>query len=360
MNKVLTPFIERNELAGAVTLVARGQDILELDACGYSDVAARSPMLPDTLFWIASQTKPMTAAAFMMLVDEGKARIEDPVEAYLPEFKEIRVAENREDGAILLRKPKTTVTLRHLLSHTSGLPFRSFIEEPHRDVVPLPYSVRSYAMTPLEFEPGTRYQYSNAGINTIGRVIERLSGQAYETFLANRLLEPLGMTDTVFRPSQKQLARLARAYTPGPDGKGLVETTMTQYSQPFSDPKRQAVPGGGLFSTARDVSLFCRMMLNRGEWGGRRYLSEQSVDAMTRKQTGDSVSAGYGLGCETDGESFGHGGAFGTTMRIEPGRNLVLIFLVQHSGFPGKGADCRQAFLKDARARFSPGEGALV
>ncbi len=352
MSAVLTPFIERGELAGAVTLVADRHAILELDTCGFADLAARKPMQPDTLFWIASQTKTLTAAAFMMLVDEGKVRPENPAEAYIPEFKELRVAEPQADGSIVLRKPKTTVTLRHLLSHTSGLPFRSYMEEPIRDIMPLWLSVRSYASSPLAFEPGAQYQYSNAGINTIGRIIELVSGLSYETILINRLLKPLGMTDTVFRPDDARMNRLAKAYKPGADGKSLDETTLTQYSQPFGDPRRQAVPGGGLFSTARDVARFCQMMLNKGELDGTRYLSEQAVADMTRKQTGDAVKTGYGFGVETDGTTYGHGGAFSTFMRIDPARGLAFVFLVQHAGFPGNGGDCRDTFLKDARDRF--------
>lgn len=352
MSTLLQPFVESGVLAGAVTLVADRNCVLELETCGYSDLSAGKPMQADTLFWIASQTKSLTASALMMLADEGKVRVEDPIEAYLPEFKELRVGEKQEDESILLRKPKEPVTLRHLLSHTSGLPFRAFIEEPLRDVIPLAYSARCYAATPLSFEPGTHYQYSNAGINTIGRVIEVVSGLTYEAFLSSRLLEPLGMTDTTFRPTGRQLDRLAKAYMPGPDGKGLAEMTLTQYSKPFSDPRRQAVPGGGLFSTASDVARFCRMMLNRGELDGRRYLSENAIAEMTRKQTGDAVEKNYGLGWETAADSFSHGGACSTRMTVDTRLGLVLLFLVQHA-FPGTGPACGDLFLQDVRNRFA-------
>ena len=155
-------------------------------------------MRTDALFWIASLAKPMTAAALMMLVDEGQMQLDDPVETYLPEFK----------GQWLAR-PKRPVTVRHLLSHTSGLPFTSALEAPTLDRLPLRDAVQSYAMTPLQFEPGSHYRYSNAGFNTAGRLIEVVSGLPYEEFMRRRLFTPLGMTDTYFKPPESLDIRIA-------------------------------------------------------------------------------------------------------------------------------------------------------
>src|SRR5262249_28755422 len=157
---------------------------------------------------------------------------------------------------VLLKHPKTPVTVRHVLSHTSGMPFKSLMEQPTIDVLPLRDAVRSYALTPLQSEPGTKYQYSNAGINTAGRIIEVVSGQAYEEFLDKRLFGPLGMKDTTFWPDEKQLERLAKSYKPNADKTGLEETTITSLKYPLNDRKRYPVPGGGLFSTAGDVGRF--------------------------------------------------------------------------------------------------------
>src|SRR5262249_1112701 len=158
-------------------------------------------------------------------------------------------------------RPKHPPTVRHLLSHTSGMPFRSAMEQPTLDRLTLRDCVLSYAMTPLGSEPGTEYQYSNAGINTAGRIIEVVSGMPYETFLQKRLFDPLGMKDTTFWPTEEQLKRLAKAYRPK-DKSGLEETTITQLQYPLADRNRKPMPAGGLFSTASDVGRFCQMILN--------------------------------------------------------------------------------------------------
>jgi CubicO group peptidase (beta-lactamase class C family) len=348
----LQPFVDRHELAGAVTLVANRDGVLSLEAVGYADVAAKKPMQPDALFWIASQSKSITAAALMMLVDEGKVRLDDPAQKYLPELKGLWVAAERDGDHMLLRRPQHPPTVRQLLSHTGGMPFKSAMEEPTLDRLPLQLAVRSYAMTPLEFEPGSKFLYSNAGINTAGRIIEVVSGVPYEEFLQKRLLTPLGMADTTFHPDAAQLRRLAKGCRPGPKGVGLVETTVGQLTYPLDGPGREPMPAGGLFSTARDVGTFCRMVLGGGVFEGRRYLSEAAVKEMTRKQTGDALKEGYGLGWATGGGTFGHGGAFATNMTVDPGRGLVMVFLVQHAGFPGAGNKSLGAFHQAVREQF--------
>jgi CubicO group peptidase (beta-lactamase class C family) len=347
----LQPFVDNHTLAGAVTLVATRDKVLSLDAVGFADIGAKKTMRPDALFWIASQSKPITGAALMMLVDEGKVKLDDPIEKYLPEFKDLWLAVEQDKEHILLKKPKQPVTLRHILSHTSGMPFSSAMEQPTLDHLPLRDAVRSYAMTPLRTEPGTNYQYSNAGINTAGRIIEVVSGMPYEEFLDKRLFAPLGMKDTTFWPSEEQLTRLAKSYRPDKDG--LAETTIGQLKYPLSDrSKRYPMPAGGLFSTAGDVSRFCQMVLNGGTFNGKRYLSEDAVKQMTSKQTGDAVKVGYGLGWSTGGDSYGHGGAFATNMNIDAKRGLIAIWMVQHAGFPSEGGKSQGAFKKAAEEQF--------
>lgn len=348
----LQPFIDRHELAGAVTLVADKDEVLNVDAVGYADIAAGKPMRPDALFWIASQSKPITATALMMLVDEGKVKLDDPVEKYLPEFKNVWLAAEQDKDHILLKKPGHAITVREILSHTSGLAFKSAMEEPTLDILTLAEGTRSYAMTPLLFEPGTRYQYSNAGINTAGRIIEVISGMPYARFLNIRLFEPLGMKDTTFWPNDEQLARLAKAYKPNAEKNGLEETTIGQLKYPLNDPKRQPMPAGGLFSTAADLARFCQMILNGGEFRGKRFLSKEAVAEMTRRQTGESLKESYGLGWATGGGAFGHGGAFSTNMSIDPKRNLITIYMIQHAGFPGEGAKALGAFKHAAEEQF--------
>jgi CubicO group peptidase (beta-lactamase class C family) len=344
----LQPFVDEQALAGAVALVADREKVLTVETVGYADVGKKQKMTPDALFWIASQSKPITAAALMILVDEGKVKLGDPVEKYLPEFHgQWRVVEKEKDRMVLGR-PRHPITVREILSHTSGLPFSSALEQPTLDALPLQVAVRSYAMTPLLFEPGSKYQYSNAGINTAGRIIEVVSGMAYEDFLDKRLFGPLGMKDTTFWPSDEQLKRLAKSYRPGKDRTGLVETPIGQLKYPLSDRHRQPMPAGGLFSTAADLVPFCQMVLNGGVHNGKRYLSESAVKEMTSKQTGEGVKDSYGLGWSVGDGSFGHGGAHSTNMSVDSKRGLITIFLVQHAGFPKNGDRSLAAFRKAA------------
>jgi CubicO group peptidase (beta-lactamase class C family) len=345
----LQPFIDNHTLAGAVTLVASKDKTLSLEAVGYADIAARKPMKTDDLFWIASQSKPITASALMMLWDEGKFKLDDPVEKYLPEFRNQWMMVEQDNEHMLLKKPAHMIAIREIMSHTSGLPFSSAMEQPTLDCLPLKIAVESYAITPLMFEPGSQFQYANAGLNTAGRLIEVLSGMPYEKFLEDRLLRPLGMKDTTFWPNKEQLARLAKSYKPNAANDGLDETTITQLRYPLDDRHdRYPMPAGGLFSTARDVEHFCQMILNGGVYKGKRYLSEAAVREMTTKQTGSAVPAEYGLGWSTAGGNFGHGGAYSTNMNIDPNRGLITIFMVQHAGFPGDGSQSLGAFMKAA------------
>ncbi len=334
----LQPFVDSHTLAGAVTLVASKDKVLSLEAVGFADIAAKRPMRTDCLFWIASMSKPITATALMMLVDEGKVNVDDAVEKYLPEFRGQKLAVEQDRRHVLLKKPRHPITVRNVLSHTSGLPFKSPMEQPTLDRLPLGDAVRTYAISPLQFEPDSKYQYSNAGINTAGRIIEVVSGMPYEEFLIKRIFAPLGMKDTSFRPNQEQLQRLAKSYKPNADKTGLEEITITQLKYPLDDRARQPMPAGGLFSTATDLSLFCRMILGGGVFGEKRYLSEKSLQQMTSKQTG-SLPDGYGFGWSADrkpGSPFGHGGAYSTSMQIDPSRQLITIFLVQHAGWPNE------------------------
>jgi len=309
----LQPFVDSHTLAGAVTLVASRDKVLILEAVGFADLAAQKPMKTDALFWIASQSKPITGTALMMLVDEGKVHVDDPVEKYLPEFRGQMLGVPQEKDQVLLKKPARLVT----------------------------------------FEPGSKYDYSNAGINTAGRIIEVVSGMPYEEFLEKRLFKPLGMKDTTFWPTEKQVQRLAKSYKPNADKTGLEETTIGQLTYPLTDRKRGPSPAGGYFSTATDMALFCRMVLNGGMHDGKRYLSEAAVKQMTSTQTGELPQT-YGFGWSTDrrpGGPYGHGGAYSTNMRVDPERGLIMIFMVQHAGWPNDGGNkVFPTFMKAAEA----------
>jgi CubicO group peptidase (beta-lactamase class C family) len=347
------PFVDRQELAGAVMLVADREKVLAVEAVGWADLAAKKPMQPHSLFWIASQTKPITAAALMILVDEGKVKVDEPVEEHLPEFRGQMAVAEKDAEHVLLRKPKHPITVRNVLTHTSGLPFQSALEWPTLDLYPLAARVRSYAMMPLEFEPGTQYQYSNAGINTAARIIEVVTGMAYEKFLAERLFGPLGMAQTTFCPTWVMSDRIAKSYKPGPDNQGLEETTIGQLHYPLTDRAvRFPMPAGGLFSTAHDVARFYQMLLNGGEWQGKRFLSEAAVKQMTSRQTPPGLNESYGFGVAVGKDFFGHGGAFSTNSWADSARGLIFVWLVQHAAFPGEGAKAQEAFKKAALDAF--------
>jgi CubicO group peptidase (beta-lactamase class C family) len=326
---VLAPFVQREELAGAVALVANKDKVLSVTVAGFADIEARKPMQADAVFWIASQSKGITAAAVMMLVDEGKLSLDDPVEKYLPEFKDQPVAAGKDQTVARSR----SITIRDLLSHVSGLPFKSPEEQPTLDGLSLAAAVKTYAKAPLVTQPGAKYQYSNAGINTAARVLEVVSGQPYEAFMDKRLFGPLGMTDTTFWPDVAQV--------------------LAQLQADLTDRQRRfPMPAGGLFSTAKDVALFCRMLLNGGELDGRRYLSVASVRALTSRQTPKEMKENYGLGFSLGPDFFGHGGAQATGMEIRPKDGLVLVWMVQHQGFPGKGGQAQGEFKKAAVKEF--------
>jgi len=341
----LQPLVRNHTIAGAVTLVANRDGVIYLEAVGERDAAAKAPMAADDLFWIASTSKPMTVTAFMMLVDEGKVNLDDPVEKYLPEFKGQMAALPKADAAKgaageadSLKAPQLVpvnhpILVREILSHTSGLPFRSSAQPGALDTLPLKDAVRSFAAEPLIFQPGTSYAYSNEGINTAARIIEVVSGVPYEQFMQERLFTPLGMKETTFWPTAEQVSRVAKTYKLDPAAKGLQEVPIEQLTYPLNDRQhRFPMPAGGLFSTAEDVSKFCRMILSGGTLNGKRYISPASLHEMTTRQNGGMGGANYGFGWGISESGFGHGGANKNAMEINTAKGWVLIFMVQQAG----------------------------
>jgi CubicO group peptidase (beta-lactamase class C family) len=335
LSAAIQPFVDKKYIAGAVLLAATKDRILAHEAVGYADLEAGKPMTPDAMFWIASQTKPMTGTALMTLVDAGKVNVDEPVETYLPEFRGQKVIAYQDDEVTVLKKPRHPILVREVLNHTSGLAFSNPVETPTFDRLTLRESVRSHAMLPLHSEPGTKYAYSNAGTNTAGRIIEVIAGQAYAEFMDERFFHPLGMKDTTFWPDEEQLGRLAKVYEMNAEKTGLKESHLGQLAKPYSDRTRRAFPAGGLFSTAADCAAFLQMILSGGVAGGRRYVSEASIAQMTTKQTAEGVPNNYGFGWGTaEGKDgvYGHGGACKTSMKVDPALGLITVFLIQHNG----------------------------
>jgi len=353
----MQPFVDHHQIAGAVLLMATKDKVLTCEAVGFSDLKAKKPMATDQLFEIASMSKPIATTALMMLVDEGKVQVDDPVEKYLPEFKgQMFIAEKDADHT-LLKKPKQPLLVRHLMTHTGGILYSGPLEKPSLDRLPLATVVAEHAMLPLQFEPGTKYLYSSAGISTVARIVEVVSGEPYEKFLQEKLLGPLGMNDTTFWPTETQLTRLAKCYKANAARSDLIETQLDdRFSFPLSDTvHRYPMPGVGLFSTASDVLKFCQMVLHGGIYNGQRYLSEASLALMTKKETPDNVKNSYGFGWAVNSDgSFDHGGSFNTSMKINPKLDLITIFLTQHTGRLVKGGEKAKPAFEAAAKKLAP------
>ncbi len=337
VKEVFQPLVDEYAIPGAVTVVATKDKILDLSAVGWANVEEQKPMKKNTLFWVASQSKPVTAAAFMTLVDEGKVSPDDPVSKYIPEFSKMMV--ETPEG---LKEAQNPILLRHLLTHFSGLPFAVPAENPTLDLIPLEERVKEYAKWPLASEPGTRGNYSNAGINTIGRVIEVVSGKPYMQFVQERILTPLKMTDTTFIPNKKQLERLAESYKTDEGKTLLIRSRIGQLRYPLDDETRQPVPAGGLFSTAEDMLKFCQMMANKGTFKGKKIMSEEAAETM--------ILGGFGLHYDQQNGTFGHAGAFDTNMTVWLFKDMITIYLVQRDGsWPEKGNEAQKLFNEAAQ-----------
>ena len=352
LSSTLQPFVDHQIIAGAVVLVADAKSILLLEALGSRDIAAGTPMRTDDLFWIASMTKPITCTALMMLVDAGKVDVDAPVAKYLPEFKDQMVIVERDTSHQVLKLPARPVLVRDLMSHTSGITQRSLPGSLTGDQVPLATRVAAYASQPLAWEPGTRYLYGNAAIDTIGRLVEKVSGVSYAQFLQVRLFDPLGMTDTSFWPNKEQKSRLATAYQPTKDKSGLEPARPREWRDRSQEPH----PSGGLYSTARDMAKFCQMILNQGALDGRRYVSAERVRQMTSRQTAADISESYGFGWTTREGLVSHNGAWKTNMTITPSAALITILLVQNAGWriESEGKKVEPAFRRATVDRFGP------
>ena len=353
--------ITSNEIAGAITVVVTKDKTVHLEMTGFADVAAKRSMASDNLFWIASMTKPVTGVAILMLQDEGKLNVADPVAKYLPEFGKLKTPSG---------KP-ANLTISQILTHTSGLGEAGDAARQAKtlaDLVPL------WLAAPMQYEPGEKWKYTQSGINAAGRVVEVVSGMTFDAFLQQRLFDPLGMTNTTFYPTTEQRARLATAYAKNKDT-GALESVPPRAE--FGPRDRPPQGNGGLYSTAPDYARFCQMLLNGGTFEGRRYLSADALKFLATPQTGNlptgffqnetyghrGTNYGWGLGTcvlRTPHEgvaemlspgSYGHGGAWGTQAWVDPVKGVAYVLMVQRSNFPNSDASAvRREFQKAATA----------
>jgi CubicO group peptidase (beta-lactamase class C family) len=355
VDEVIRRHIDSRHIAGAVTLVARKGRVVHFEAQGLKDLESKTPMTRDTLFRMASSTKPVTGVAIMMMIEEGKVRLGDPVSKFIPEFKGMKVAVQREpESPIQFVPAEREITIRDLMTHTSGLASgglgnRGLSREalwpgPDESLASL---VPRLAKVPLDFQPGTRWRYSGlAGIDTLGRVVEVTSGQTFDDFLKGRIFEPLGMADTFFAVPDDRKERLATVYR-GTEN-GLEKSSFT-----LRFPRTYYSGAGGLTSCAADYFRFAQMLANRGELGGKRLLSPRAVELMSSNHVGEMMAGqlgrppgmGFGLTVEVlvdpvragsfrSKGSFGWDGAFGTHFWVDPREQLVGVFLVQAQAGP--------------------------
>lgn len=351
VGQAVRPFVEQKEVAGAVAAVFTADRVPGLNKEGAADLESGRPMASDTLFWIASMTKPITAMAVMNLRDEGKLQLDDPVGKYLPAFA--------APGA-----PAEKVTIRQLLTHTSGL-----ADAPNsRSAKSLAELAALYPAQPLKFPSGSQWEYCNPGINTLGRLVEVVSGKEFAAFLDERFFRPLGMKDTTFHPNEEQASRLARTYKKNADG-SLEAVGIGILFGGAVTPRADSIPypAGGLFSTADDLITFYQMVLAGGEAKGWRYISEKTLKEMAALhsgglKTGFTPGASWGLGWSRVAEpqgvtaalspgTFGHGGAYGTQIWLDPVQKRGYLLLIQRSNLPNAdGSDIRKAFQDAAAA----------
>ena len=328
--------VASKQAAGIVTLVIEKGRVVHHEAAGMADRKAGRRMEKDSIFWIASMTKSINAAAVMLLVDEGRLSLDEPASRWLPELGRVRLA----DGAA----PAHPITLRMLLSHTAGIAFPP--RKPTDGAVSLKSYVASLLKAPLAFEPGSAYEYG-FGPTVAGRILEVVSGQKYEDFLRTRLFEPLGMRDTQFNPDDAHRARLARTYKLDEESGQLVPG-YNPFVTSDSSVTHMVEPSGGLFSTAHDLARFYAMIAGNGALDGSRILSEKSVRDMLQPVSAGGKPQTYAAGWQFNLDSqkpcalmppgsFGHGGAFATHGWIDPQHQLVTVFLVQNVLVPDTG-----------------------
>ena len=344
VDRLFQQYVDENRIAGAVALVLQdGRPVYER-AFGWSDKEAGRRMATDTIFRIASQTKAFTSVAILSLMEEGKVGLSDPAGRFIPGFAKTTVTAAGGEPV----PAKRAITIRDLLTHTSGLASGPMGNSDVRKIARKPNEtladyIPRLALTALEFQPGTRWMYSaQAGMDTLGRIVEITSGLTFDQFLEQRIFAPLGMKDTAFYPSDDRMARVVTLYE-------RKDTRLSRTDTPgWLATKTLFSGGGGLWSTAEDYMQFAQMLVNGGALNGKRLLSPRTVDLMASNHVRDLYSGisqrlqgmGFGLTVEVvldnvaagrreSNGSFGWDGAFGTHFWVDRKEQLVGLLMVQ-------------------------------
>jgi CubicO group peptidase (beta-lactamase class C family) len=351
--------VDEGRLAGITTMIARRGRIVDFQTYGYRDIEAADSMREDAIFRIYSMSKPVTGVALMMLYEEGKFRLDDPVERYIPELGRMKVAVDWNDGTPVLEDPDHPMTIRELMSHTAGLAYgigdphpveRMYAERRVMAADDLAGMIDRLGELPLRYHPGERWSYS-ISVDVQGRLVEVLSGQPFDVFLRERLFEPLGMNNTGFHVPEADHDRFAQVYGYNESGAlrppPAASDAAPDGQRPYLDPTTFFSGGAGLVSTTMDYMRFSQMLLNGGELDGVRILSPLTVDLMARDHLPDVGASPGGLGDRGFGLNFAviressdngpsgryyWGGAAGTWFWIDPVEDLVFVGMIQQFG----------------------------
>jgi CubicO group peptidase (beta-lactamase class C family) len=378
INEVVQRYIAAKEIAGAVTVVTRRGRVAHFETHGFMDLESKTPMRKDGIFRMASMTKPVTGVAILMLVEEGKVRLTDPVSRFIPEFKDTQVAMakpgpegavpegtapegsatgrgRRRGGApqqITLTPATRAITVRDLMTHTAGLGSGGTASRETNRIAPrdpgenLAIHVPKLGAAPLDFQPGSQWAYSGlAGIEVLGRIVEVASGLTFDQFLRQHIFDPLGMKDTAFFPTEDRMPRVVSLYRRSPEG-----TLVKAETPAWLTTKTFFSGGAGLWSTPEDYTQFAQMLVNGGHVNGKRLLGPRTVEMMATNHVGDLYAAsaasrrgmGFGLTVEVvvdpiatsqrrSAGSFGWDGVFGTHFWVDPKEQIAGILMIQRS-----------------------------
>ncbi len=357
INTLMQRYVDERKLAGMVTLVARRGQTVHFETCGLADIAAGAPMRRDTLFRIYSMTKPITSTAVLMLFEEGRFQLSDPVAQYIPAFADVKVLDNSAGSGVHYIAPVRPISIRDLLTHTAGLSYgfdeNVYIDDLYRERVyalreanpdlTLEDFVQAIGKLPLAHQPGSAFRYSFA-TDVLGLLVQVVAGVPFEEFLRRRIFEPLGMVDTSFHVPAEQIGRFAATHGPDPEH-GLAVTDAPATSD-FARPTRVPSGGGGLVSSTSDYLRFAQMLLNQGELDGARLLGRKTVELMAANHLPagvhpfDETFRGFGLGVSVlldpaqaqnlgSVGTYGWGGAANTNFWVDPQEQLIGILMLQ-------------------------------
>ena len=355
--------VDQGRLAGVVTMVSRHGKVVEFDAAGKRDIAANAPMQKDSIFRIYSMSKPITGVAMMILFEEGKWQLNDPVAKYIPEFAKLKVYGTDANNNVVMKDQVHPVTMRELMSHSGGFTYGFFSNtavdklQIDADLLnpnnTLDEFIKRVAKLPLNAQPGSEWHYS-ISVDIQGYIVQKLSGMPFEEFLEQRIFKPLGMVDTAFYVPKEKLNRFAEFYSYDKDGKLQVVGAKEGLNHDFAAKPALSSGGGGLVSTATDYMRFCQMLLNGGQLDGVRLLSPLSVELMHTNVLAPNVpilapGAGFGLdfaiytdpvaaGGYYGKGSYWWGGAAGTWFWIDPVNDLIVLGMIQQAAGTGAAA----------------------